>query len=315
MINDCSHVGETLIKYFPSDVRATHLKRTKGFFDKTVGMAYKIMKEKADVYHINYLLQECYIALKLRKHPVIGHAHGSDLRDTLNQRILGKLVKYNLKHCDKVFVSTPDILDTALIWCESAEYIPTPVDTELFHPNPMRIGEDKIKVLIASGCNWRVKGTDMAIRALAELKGEVEAYMINYGRDVRKTIALANSLNLRLNLLPKTFHANMKRYYWNAHVVIDQFKSGVSGQIALEAIASGRPVITYFSSMYDIYKDFPLKDVSTVEKVVDSIRRMQPMLWQKEYDYLQKNHDPRNISHYLREVYRDQLGWKNIATV
>lgn len=70
-------------------------------------------------------------------------------------------------------------------------------------------------------------------------------------------MVLAQSLGLHLNILPKTTHQHIPEYYWNADAVIDQCKSGVQGQVSLEAIACGRPVITYISSKYDSYKDFP----------------------------------------------------------
>lgn len=84
MINDCAYVGETLLKYLPSDIKWKHVKRSRGLWSKTFGLAYKIMRVKADVYHAHYLLQDCYIAAKLGKKPLIGHAHGSDLRSSLN---------------------------------------------------------------------------------------------------------------------------------------------------------------------------------------------------------------------------------------
>uniref|UniRef100_A0A7C5XJ63 Uncharacterized protein n=1 Tax=Ignisphaera aggregans TaxID=334771 RepID=A0A7C5XJ63_9CREN len=57
------------------------------------------MRISADVYHIHYLLQDCYIVLKLGKKPLIGHAHGSDIRVALNNPLLGRVVRYNLMRC------------------------------------------------------------------------------------------------------------------------------------------------------------------------------------------------------------------------
>jgi len=71
MINDCAYVGETLIKYFPKDIEVTHIKRSRGLWDKTFGIGLKIMRARADVYHVHYLLQDCYIASKLGKRPLI----------------------------------------------------------------------------------------------------------------------------------------------------------------------------------------------------------------------------------------------------
>ena len=307
MINDCAYVGETLIKYFPKDVNISHIKRTRGLWSKTFGIAYRIAKTYADIYHVHYLLQDCYVALKLGKKPLIGHAHGSDLRSTLKHPLWGRIVRYNLKKCDKVLVSTPDILGIAKKFREDAEYLPNPVDAEIFYPKPLMKHEKK-KVLIASGSNWSIKGTDIAIRALSKIKNEVDVSIIAYGVDLEKTLSLANSLDLHINVLPKVSHEKMNEYYWNADVVIDGFKLGSLGMVSLEAIACGRPVVTYVSSEFPEYEEFPLKDVKTDEEVADAILGADVKLWQKEYAYLEKNHKPEIVVKTLLEHYRRVIG-------
>ncbi|TRO46260.1 hypothetical protein E2P60_05705, partial [Candidatus Bathyarchaeota archaeon] len=76
MFNDCAFVGETLLKYMPPEVEKQHIKRSRSFLSKTFGLAFKILMAKGEIYHINYLLQDCYIATRLGKKPVSGHAHG-----------------------------------------------------------------------------------------------------------------------------------------------------------------------------------------------------------------------------------------------
>ena len=307
MVNDCAYVGETLVKYFPADVEAVHLKRSRGFWDKTFGIAWKILRVDADLYHVHYLLQDCYLALKFGKHPVVGHAHGSDLRSSLKHRVWGRIVRYNLKHCDKVLVSTPDILDIASEYRSDAEYLPNPVDTSIFYPKPLKQHSGKRKVLIASECNWSVKGTDLAIKALSRIKDEVDVSIIRYGVDFDRTLALASSLGLRLNVLPKVPHDRVRKYYWDADVVIGTFKSGVLGMVSLEAIACGRPVITYVSSRYLVYKEFPAKNVNNSEKIVTTLKSNLQGLWKAEYDYLVKNHAWNVVVKKVSEIYLELL--------
>ncbi len=305
MINDCAFVGETLIKYLPSSIDVVHLKRTRKFFDKTIKIAWKILGVKGDVYHCHYLLQDCYIASKLGRHPLIGHAHGTDVRRSVNHFAWKRIVRHDLKKCDKILVSTPDILDATKIYREDAEYLPNPVDTELFYPKPIKAHKGKVRVLIASDSNWHVKGTDIAIRALSRLKDEVEVFLIHKGRDFAKTVALAGSLGLNLNILPETAHENICNYYWDADVVMDRFKLGSLGKVSLEAIACGRPVITYVSSAYDAHKEFPLKNISTVEEIVEAFENISPRLWKDEYSYIKEEHNPTKIAKDLLNIYRD----------
>lgn len=309
MVNDCAFVGETLLKYMPNNIEKQHIRRTRGFWSKTFGLAYKVLRSKGDLFHVHYLLQDCYITERFRKKPLVGHAHGSDLRVALKHPIWGRIVRYNLVKCDKILVSTPDILATAKKFREDAEYLPNPVDMQIFYPKPIFKHNEKKKVLIASECNWAVKGTDIAIRALSKIKDHVEVSIIRYGVDFKRTLALAHSLGLRLNVLTKVLHHKINKYYWDADIVIDGFKLGSLGMVSLEAIACGRPVITYISSAYPEYKDFPLKDVNTEEEIAKLLVNDASIeLWQMEYTYLEKNHKADLIVKKLLEYYGDLYG-------
>ncbi|MEM0037236.1 MAG: glycosyltransferase family 4 protein [Candidatus Korarchaeum sp.] len=303
MINDCAFVGETLLKYMPDDVEKLHIKRTRGLWSKTFGLTFGILRAKGDIYHVHYLLQDCYLTAIFGKRPIVGHAHGSDLRETLRHPIWGRIVERNLMSCDEILVSTPDILSIARSFREDAEYFPAPVDMQFFYPKPPVDRDGRRKVLIASECKWAVKGTDIAIRALSKIKDEVEVSIIGHGLDLGRTLALASSLGLRLRVLPKASHEEMREYYWNADIVIDQFRLGALGMISLEAIACGRPVITYVSSEYEEYRGFPLKDVSDEEGIINSVRGADVRLWQEEYAYLKEHHSPRRAIERLLSIY------------
>jgi glycosyltransferase involved in cell wall biosynthesis len=302
MINDCAFVGATLQKYMPNDVEKQHIKRSRNFFNKTFGIMFKLLRAKGDIYHVNYLLQDCYLASKLGKKPLVGHAHGSDLRKTLTHPLWGRLVRYNLNHCDKILVSTPDILGLAKRYRKDAEYLPNPVDTSLFYPKPA-ISKDKKRVLIASNSNWRVKGTDIAIKALSKISEEVEVSIIQYGKDFEKTKALASSLGLRLKVLPKLSHDKINKYYWGADVVIDRFALGSLGMVSLEAISCGRPVISWISSKYPENKDFPLRDLVDEEKIANTISDLPSNLWEKEFSFVKKYHRIEKVESRLLSIY------------
>jgi len=307
MVNDCAHVGETLIKYLPEEFKVSHLKRSRSFFDKTFRIAWKILRSKGDVYHVHYLLQDCYLTLKFGKHPVIGHAHGTDLRSSLKHKIWGRIVRYNLESCEKILVSTPDLLSVAREYREDAEYIPNPVDTSVYYPKPHSSRGEKLKVLIAARCDWKAKGTDKVIRALSQLGNEVETYIIRYGKDFVRTLNLAEKLGLKLNVLPKVSHEDVRNYYWSSDVVVASIGAGALSMVALEAIACGRPVITYVSSEYPEYREFPLKDVNTVGKIVEVVKAASNRLWKAEYDYLIRYHKPKVVAEKVYGIYSEVL--------
>jgi len=307
MINDAAFVGETLLKYMPTEIEKHQIKRTRGLWSKTFGLALEILKTKGDLYHANYLLQDCYIASRLNKKPLIGHAHGSDLRTTLNHSVWGRIVRHNFIECDRILVSTPDIINIAKQYREDAEYLPNPVDFEFFYPKPSTKKNGKKKVFIASDSNWAVKGTDVAIKALGRIKDQVEVSIVRQGKDLEKTVSLAHSLGIEINLLPKVPHSTMNKYYWDADVVIDRFTLGSLGLVSLEAIASGRPVLAYVSSEYPENTDFPLKDLKDEETIAETVENLPPDLWEKEHVFLQKHHNTRKIEERLVEIYKEVM--------
>ena len=307
MINDCAFVGETLLKYMSPEMEKQHIKRNRGAWSKTFGIAYKILKTKADLYHAHYLLQDCYIATRSGKKPLVGHAHGSDLRRSLKHFLWGRVVRHNLKKCNRILVSTPDVLNIAREFRNDAEYLPNPVDTELFYPGPTAQPAEKKKVLIASDCNWVVKGTDIAVRALSRIKEEVNVSIIGYGLDFHKTLALASSLSLPLNVLPIIPHEKIAQYYWNADLVIDRFTLGSLGMVSLEAITCGRPVLAYVSSEYPENEHFPLKDLREEEDIAETISSMSTKLWEDEYSFLKEHHNTEAIESRLMSIYSELL--------
>jgi glycosyltransferase involved in cell wall biosynthesis len=245
--------------------------------------------------------------MRLGKRPVVGHAHGSDLRTSLKHPAWGRIVRYNLKNSDKVLVSTPDVLGQAKAFREDAEYLPNPVDTEFFCPKPLVTHDGKKRVLIASDSNWSVKKTDLAIKALSRIKGDIDVSIIAYGADFDKTVALARMVGLRLNVLPKVPHAKMNKYYWDSDVVIDRFTLGSLGVVSLEAIACGRPVVAFVSSEYAEYKDFPLKDVDAEGSISDAVINATYKLWERQFDYLQKNHSSSIIIPKILNIYKQSI--------
>lgn len=308
MINDCAFVGEVLLKYMPQDIQRQHIKRTRDLWSKTFGISYKILKAKGNVYHAHYLLQDCYVASRLGKKPLVGHAHGSDLRTSLNHPIWRRIVKHNLKNCDKLLVSTPDILGIARQFREDADYLPNPIDSELFYPKPMPEHEGQKKVLIASDSNWSVKGTDTAIRALSKIRDQVDVSIIGYGTDFAQTLDLAASLDLHLNVLPKVPHEKLNEYYWNADAVIDRFNMGSLGVVSLEAIACGRPAIAYVASELEGNNGFPFKNISTEEEIAQAIADADETFWKKEHEYFTKEHETKVVVERLLRIYRTLCG-------
>ena len=307
MINDCASVGETLLKLLPKEFEGTLVKRSRSLWGKTLGVAWKSLKVKSDVYHVHYLLQDCYLASRFGKHPLVGHAHGSDIRDALKHKVLGRLVRHNLRTCEKILVATPDILESAREINETAEYLPNTYDENIFYVKPLEKIGDRPQVLIAGRSNWKIKGTDKAIRALSKIKERVSVSIIRYGKDFDETAALAERLGLKLTILPRVPHEEVRNYYWSSDVVIDQFPpSGTIGNVGIEAIACGRPVVNYISSMYSEHRGFHPLDINTEDQIADAtLSAAYGDTWKVQHAYLVKNHNPVKVMKRLFDIYHD----------
>jgi len=111
MINDCSHVGETILKYLPAYFDRTHIRRGRNLWDKTFGLVHKILRAKGGRLSCSLFASRLLFGLKFGKHPVIGHAHGSDLRVGLNHKVWNRIVKYILNLVDtSIFILNQSIL-------------------------------------------------------------------------------------------------------------------------------------------------------------------------------------------------------------
>jgi glycosyltransferase involved in cell wall biosynthesis len=289
----------------PKTIEKKHIKRTRGLWSKTMGVTYNILRAKGDLYHVNYLLQDCYIASKLGKRPLVGYSVGSDLRLYLDHWMWGRIVKHNLKKCDKIMVSTPDLISIAERLRKDVEYLPPAVDTEFFYPKPYVPHGGKKKVLIASNLDWQIKGTDIGIKGLNGLKNEIEVSIIGYGPDFKKTLELASSIGLPLNILPKVPHECINEYFWNADIVVDQFKYGVPGMTSLEAISCGRPALTYVTSALPQLDELPLKDLNSEEKIPNAVREIfaNSDVLTKQQNYVAKTHGPATVINKLMKIY------------
>jgi len=312
MINDCAFVGETLLKYMPNSIERQHIKRTRGLWSKTFGLAYDILMAKADVYHVHYLLQDCYIATRLGKKPLIGHAHGSDLRENIRSVKWGWIVKHNLKRCDKILVAQPTILDVAKQFNESAEYFPIPFDPLIFFPKPVSTGRRTRQVFIASPHNFEVKGTDKFLYALARVRSHLVVKTIRYGRDWVKAQKLARKLNLKVNFIEKVAHEKMSELYWESDLVLGSFGVGQLDTVAIEAMACGRPVVHSIDERY--FPNCPLEKLETIHEAREVISRL--LLDEKErkrrvedqLEYVNAVHSAFILVKKLMAIYEELVG-------
>jgi glycosyltransferase involved in cell wall biosynthesis len=274
MINDCAYVGETLLKFFPADIQKQHIERTRGLWNKTFGIAYKILWAKGDIYHVHYLLQDCYIASHLGKRPLVGHAHGSDLRETLQSRRWGAIVKSNLRSCNKILVAQPTVLDVAKEYNEMAEYFPIPFDPAIFFPKTPPEKKSEYHVLLAAKHDFNVKGTDKLLRAVSLVPEKIKVKAFNAGKDLEKAKQLAEELKLDIDFISLVPHFKMNELFWESDLVLGSFAVGRQhlDTVAIEAMACGRPVV--HSVQKEFFPTCPLEELKDSSATAEIISRL-----------------------------------------
>ena len=310
MVNDCAYVGETLIKYLPREVEVMHLKRSRRFLDKTFEIAWKIFRAKGNIYHVHYLLQDCYLALKLGKRPLIGHAHGSDLRDTLHSKRWGWMVRHNLRNCDRILVAQPTILELAKEFNETAKYFPIPYDSGIFYPKPLPEELEVKHVFLASPHDFEVKGTDIFLRALASVDVPLRIKSVWYGRDVKQANEIAKKLRLHVEFVKRVPHEHMNALYWESDLVLGSFGVGQLDTVAIEAMACGRPLVHSIRKEY--FPLCPLKGYQDIEEVNEDIevlltRKNAVRQVKKQLDYVCKFHSAEVLSKRLNRLYLEAV--------
>ena len=261
-----------MLKYMPPDVEKKHVRHSRGLWSKTFGLAYKILRAKGDVYHAHYLLQDCYIAARLGKKPLIGHAHGSDLRQELKNRKWGWIIKYNLRKSDKIFVAQPTILEIAKEFNKTAEYLPIPFDPAIFFPKALPENKNEKIVFLASAHNFKIKGTDKFLRALALLSNPVKVKSFALGKDFLKAQQLAKNLNLNIEFIEGVPHNRMNELYWGSDLILGSYGIGQLDTVAIEAMACGRPVVHSVSRRF--FQICPLEELVNSDKATEIIFKL-----------------------------------------
>lgn len=271
MINDCCHVGASLATELRNmGCEVPHILRSRGIFSKTFGIAWNIFSSgDADIYHVHYALQDAFLARIFKRLDLL-HCHGSDVRWEIDGR-WGRMIRSNLKNARKVLVSTPDILNRALEFNETAEYLQNPIDTDTFKPH------EKIEVEKEPGALYLVKGYD-------KFPSELELSLSDAGFTIEKI----KGRPFRYDEMPNVF----SRF----DVFIDQLTIDALSKTCLEAMSCGLATITYKDK-----EDFR----GRVNELIDAKNRLEEGKINRTL--VMENHDAKNITEKLLTIYEGLL--------
>ena len=196
-----------------------------------------------------------------------------------------------------IYVSTPDLLDSV----PDAEHLPVALDLEGWAPSEGTAaeGNDEIVVLHAP-TNRLIKGT----------------------RHIEEALRLAAERNprIRLDLVENTPWLELRERMRAADVIVDQMFLGWYGLVAVEAMALGKPVLSYIRPDFeDRTGDLPLVRIDSVESLADEVVRLaadsaiRADLGKRGRTYVEATHSADAIARRLRDQYGRILGMGKVA--
>ncbi|AIY16034.1 glycosyltransferase [Pimelobacter simplex] len=249
------------------DVQIAHLQRTLPRYTHLIADAFRPVFGTLNGDDISGDLP----ALRHAKIKVALLAHGSEIRSPARHRersphshfhdvpeqeifdVLTRLSDRNLAIVDSVdlpvYVTTPDLLDDV----PRATWLPLVVDIDSWATSNPIMERARPVVLHAPSRRW-TKGTDRFLPALEEME--------------RKGL-------IELNLVEGLLWPEMQRQVKEADIVIDQVAVGAYGAFACEAMAAGKPVISYLTDhvVATVGDDLPIVNATGAE-VADAIEQL-----------------------------------------
>lgn len=168
----------------------------------------------------------------------------------------------------------------------SAVIVPRLIDESQF-PH-VGVSDRARPIVVHAPSNREIKGSGWVLKALDQLREE--------------------GLQFDLRLVEKMNHAEAAAAYRDADVVIDQFRIGWYGVLAVEAMAMGKPVVAYIRD--DLWQpDLPIINANRdnlAEKLKEIIlsASMRQEAGQKARAYYERVHAPRQVAQQLVDIYR-----------
>ena len=200
-----------------------------------------------DLAHIHY----AYLGNlgRLGHFPYLLHCHGTDLRG--ESAFTRPLVRSALRHASHVFYATPDLRPYLHDLRPDAEFLPNPIDLERFAPSSAPATASG--VFICCGLT-EIKGAETYPRRLQPTRGTAPRHPVHRlcGRLLR--VQLRSPPERHRYRPPAPLEAACA--HQSACRRGGQMRLGTAGMAELEALACGRPVVTWFNDP-DAYPEVP----------------------------------------------------------
>ena len=228
-------------------------------FRIAIPLLREIIRFRPHIIHAQFLRTQALIAtvaaLFLRV-PIVGVAHGSDIRGSRPQFLRSALLRLFGHRIDKVILTAKTLEKEAFMFPrEKVVYIPRIIDTDFFKPKEARsklLEKYGRRVVLSVGRLIPIKTPEKLIRAFQQVVEEVpkaKLLMLGIGHLKSELIRLRDALGLTDNVefLGKIPNIDLPEYYNLAKIESHGFRRSVLslGIAHLEALSSGTPIVTH----------------------------------------------------------------------
>jgi glycosyltransferase involved in cell wall biosynthesis len=236
----------------------------------------EIIRFKPDIIHVNYLRTLLLIATfvaSLLRIPIIGVAHGSDIRGR-TQTVRRAIMRLFLRRINKVIITAPHFAREAhMVPREKMVHIARMINTSIFRPGidhsvlESRFGKN---VILSVASLTAIKTPEKVLRAFRLVVDEVPSAQLLFCGDgplkaalieLRGLLKLENNVEF-LSWVP---NSQLPLYYNLAIAEAHSFniQTPALDVAHLEALACGTPVITYVGKQYPgVLKTFTEKEIA-----------------------------------------------------
>lgn len=192
-----------------------------------------------------------------------------------------------------VCATEPEMAEVAADYFERIEMFHQPVELALFPFNPPSDSLD-VPLILHVPTNPAIKGTDYIVRAVENLKKK--------------------GLNFNFKLVRQLSQDEFFKVLLECDVYVDELRCGGHGMTAVEAMAMGKPTITYIrDDLLDKYpEDMPLVNANpdTIESVLERLisdAALRRSIGIDSRKYVEKYHDAHVVVEKLSGIYLDLL--------
>lgn len=296
---------------------------------KGVKRSYQRLFSKYDIIQAYGVWEPMYPLLLMPSIPLVTFEHGSMREHPFMSETVGRLLALAYKKAHKNIITNGDSIHAIKrLRLDNCVFIPHPVDDTKFRPRETTLRK---KLQNEYGCsfilfaparqNWHYKGNDKLFHACSRLskyfgQDVAKLFVSNWGQEVGKSRELTRELGIERDViwLPPICKPRLAEYYNASDVVLDQFTLGTFGTTTPEAMACGRPVVSFYKPEDHewCFKEHPPvisayssdEIYESVKELIKNPRKLENVC-KASLQWYKRNHSLNEVVSKLVDIYKD----------